>query len=886
MPARPSLSALWAAISAPGGYSEEAYQRLLQEVEDRGIDIYAGDVPDESAKVKVARYTKPLASYTDKDVCYCLREGQKHRSKVSFAYIKNDNALASPLACSQACNMCPAQYRPFAVQRDMPSRGYDRACSDAEAATIINTDIAATEANLAKLRQMIAEHGDTVAKRWQKRTKVKRADLVRAAMPDIYPSKWIEAIGNKESLFDGRVAVTDLTKPLHHQGISPRKCWLLPYLNVESICEKDRLLQLIVARTRCDAEQHLVYDLERTDMAFEHWHVKIVFNANTVVMCHEAGHVGELTPYDAERIHRGDIVGFPRAQLAFEAQRILSSFLSEMVSNLLAPGLCDPPPGFGKLEEIVTVASKTSVNSCSSYSVRAFAEPLPCDFTRLQEALQPLINAAKDDVWLMQTDVMYFRDKLSITEAAARYHKKSESMRNEHRLRGVVEVVDSALLALKVEATAIECLKFIRNCPTMPRGRALSESYKQVFGLLNSVLSGYYSAYQNGLMLLINRTPTFQEHIVLRNGKFDDTLPSIDQYYNKDRLYWSFVQLSHFSGIESCPLDHSFHLHYIEELLCSSKERDRIDQSFYDYFSRMLAINEALSQLKRHLPYGDGAILSSVWTGLLPVGYGLSPGEASCEELHTLLESLVKLPVPTVKVNSENLSRLRSMHDAATLFWDSLLAKWGIWKDLANKPMATVEAPDFMRAFRSAKHITEFQNECRRQQNAIDQAEVSSQTPQVYQVPSQSAAQSVWGTEAASTAPNKAKTKIKSRSQNVKEIVGQLEAVKLNKADETTRPTIPVKCANLNIFTRMYGMCGEAKKDVKWPDLAAAFVDASLSAVHTGGSAVTFRHPTEGSIVFHRPHPDPSVKPVWLRTMGKRLNKWFGWSGETFVERE
>ncbi|KAK4918306.1 hypothetical protein LTR49_013856 [Elasticomyces elasticus] len=762
----------------------------------------------------------------------------------------------------------PRSVSPYRRATRHPNGGYDRACSDAEAFTIISTEIAANEATLGKLRQMVFEHGDTVAKRWQKRTKVKRADLVRAAMPDVYPSKWIEAIVDEQSLFDDRVAVTNLTKPLHQKGISPRKCWLLPYLNVESICEKDRLLQLIVARTRYDAKQHLAYDLERTDIAFEHWHVKIVFNANAVVMCNEAGRVGELTPYDAERIHRGDIVGFPRAQLAFEAQRVLSSFLSEIVSNLLAPGLCDSPPGFCKLEEIVTIASKTSVNSCSSYSVRAFAEPLPCDFTRLQETLQSLINAAKDDVWLMQTDVMYFRDKLSITEASARCHKKSETMRNEHRLRGVVEVVDSALLALKVESRAIECLIYIQKCGTMHRGRTLCEPYRQVFGLLRAVLSGYYSAYQNGLTLLINRTPTFQEHIVLRDGKFNDTLPSIDHF-------------------ESCSLDHSFHLHYIEELLNSSKERDRIDQSFYDYFSRMLAINEALSQLKRHLPRGDDAILSTVWTGLLPVGYGLpAEEEASCKELHILLANLVKLPVPTAKVSSENLSRLRSMHEAAAVFWEGLLAKWGIWKDLANKPMANVEVPDFMQAFRSAKHIAEFQDECRRQQSAIDQAEVSSRTRQVYQEPSQRAMQSVWGAEAAYPARNDAVTKVKTRSQHVKETNAQLEAVKLNEADETTRPTIPVNCANLNIFTRMYGMWGEAKKDVKWPDLAAAFVDAGLSAVHIGGSAVTFRHPTKGAIVFHRPHPDPGVKPVWLRTMGKRLKKWFGWSAETFVERE
>ncbi|KAK4904697.1 hypothetical protein LTR49_025900 [Elasticomyces elasticus] len=292
----PTPGTLWASFADPESQTEAEYRQIAAEFLRRGVDLQAGDLPDENKRAKALRTTKALASYTDRDLFYAMRETQGLVNTVCYAHMQDTIALTSPLACVQSCKMCPGQYRSLAVQRCSPDKGYHRTCSDAEATTSIYNDVAVTDLNLAKLRQMITEHGDTVAVRWQKRSKTKPSDLVRAAMPDICPSKWLEAIADKQ--------------------ISPRKCWLLPYLDVENICEKDRLVQLILARVRSDAKQHLAYDLERTDMAFERWHVKILFNAHAVTMCEEAGPIAELWQYDHEQVHRGDTVGFPRAQLA------------------------------------------------------------------------------------------------------------------------------------------------------------------------------------------------------------------------------------------------------------------------------------------------------------------------------------------------------------------------------------------------------------------------------------------------------------------------------------------------------------------------------------------------------------------------------------------
>ncbi|KAK5722408.1 hypothetical protein LTR15_005638 [Elasticomyces elasticus] len=853
--APPSISTQYKIlVDAPDGYSREGMQRLLDEIKSRGIDIEAGDIPLETAQARLMRLGKGIDCWTDEDVFYELSEMFE------------------------------------VVQQATPDKGYHRACSDKEAASVIRDDIAVAESLLGTLRQMCQDQGDTIYKRWRKRNQTQRAALLRAAMPDIYPSKSIEAIADVQALFDERVSNT-ATKYLHEKKISPRKCWLVPYLNIETMVEGDRLLQLLVVRTRYGAQQHLSYDLERTDLAFVYWHVKILYNPHAVVMCEEAGNIGDLVQYDADMVHRGDVVGFPRAQLAFEAQKILYTFLTEAVKQLLAGGLCDPPPGSLALETAVAEASTISVNGRSSYNVRAFSKPLLCDFVELQEILQPLMKAVHDEMWLAQTDVMYFRDKLAIPEAAARFHKAPENMRKELLLRSIIEIVDDVNLALKFESRMDECMAAISEyAGSARRGRSMPDWYNQALSALQSAVSGYYSSYQNGLASLMARSTTFRHALVIKNGKFGARFTD-KEMYGKDRLLWSFMRLCRPSSIDQDPLERSFHLHYIDDLLQSPKERRRIDQTFYDYFSRMLALDEAVAVLKRHVPYADDGGQTSDWLNLTAIGHGLDNRKQRCRELETLLVDFVNCAVPTTKPTLSNLSWLKNMHEASSRFWEELILVWDLWREVAPRGVQPCggEAPAFMRAFKSVKHLTEFQLECDMLQSVIDRKEATSKTclkGRAHQALASTATQTVWGAEAAVQSIESVKIKVKTRSEGANDIAEQLNAVQLNEDNQATGTLIAVKHQTFSIFTRMYAVCGEAKADIKWPDLAAAFVDAGLSAVHAGGSAVTFRHPTEGAIVFHRPHPDPNVKPVWLRTMGKRLNKWFGWSAETFVERE
>lgn len=60
--------------------------------------------------------------------------------------------------------------------------------------------------------------------------------------------------------------------------------------------------------------------------------------------------------------------------------------------------------------------------------------------------------------------------------------------------------------------------------------------------------------------------------------------------------------------------------------------------------------------------------------------------------------------------------------------------------------------------------------------------------------------------------------------------------------------------------------------------------DVEFSARHGGGSAVIFEaeDAQKGKLVFRKPHPVAKIDPIMFRSVGKRMNKWFGWIRNAF----
>jgi hypothetical protein len=132
----------------------------------------------------------------------------------------------------------------------------------------------------------------------------------------------------------------------------------------------------------------------------------------------------------------------------------------------------------------------------------------------------------------------------------------------------------------------------------------------------------------------------------------------------------------------------------------------------------------------------------------------------------------------------------------------------------------------------------------------------------------------------------KPKPKTREEASVLKQELADLNIDGLEDSESQIPEKVPVKKSDFEIFCCLYPRRGGTKA-VLWDKFVDAMAKVDFVSRRSGGSAVTFEPSGvskwygQGSIVFHRPHPDSSIDPVMLNSVGKRMKKWFGWSKET-----
>lgn len=144
-------------------------------------------------------------------------------------------SAATPPTCPDACEECCDQYVPLPT-KTFPHRFRMVMHDDNQAAASVKDLIETTNDNLTYIKNMIADYGNTIAKRWQKRNTPKRAALLRAARPNMYPRKHAEF----ELMYD--VESYTEAKDQGRQGKMVslevlEEAYLIPYLDAQSLSE-------------------------------------------------------------------------------------------------------------------------------------------------------------------------------------------------------------------------------------------------------------------------------------------------------------------------------------------------------------------------------------------------------------------------------------------------------------------------------------------------------------------------------------------------------------------------------------------------------------------------------------------------------------------------
>ena len=119
------------------------------------------------------------------------------------------------------------------------------------------------------------------------------------------------------------------------------------------------------------------------------------------------------------------------------------------------------------------------------------------------------------------------------------------------------------------------------------------------------------------------------------------------------------------------------------------------------------------------------------------------------------------------------------------------------------------------------------------------------------------------------------------------------EAAEVSPERATTVPTesphtaYTIDKSSFRVFRNMFRSPDSPDQlgQVIWTDFLHAMVSIGFAAEKLQGSVWHFRTSTlvaERSIQFHEPHPSNKLPVAWARRYGRRLNRAFGWTADTF----
>ena len=686
-----------------------------------------------------------------------------------------------------------------------------------------------------------------------------------------------------------------------------------------------RLLALMHHRSHAEQSEWILFDCEQFKANFHAGRVRLEYNPHCVITYGE--NLGTLTQWNKDTAHRWDVIGYPCAFLIFKAQHVISDLLRKMIDLLLERGLDKASQGRQLWDSLVATNFTQPRHSMAElpHWDQAFSAPPSFDAQRMVDSFEVRREATVDEMCSMQSDPAYVRKMLEELEAGPYWSQYKEEDKEEQLfmvpLLSVMRYHFWDYIRMQAEAFVDTQNKYRDEIRV---GSSLPEEYDTELTELETTLKASFHTIVTNLGCLVAELPAFRQHFSLNPSGQVQINTSKQALFSTDQLFWNLAQLNGYDNEFARPP--SFHLAFIDELLSqdSGKRRARIDQVVYDLLSDLAAVDEALCAVRYHRGHEELPLKSKKGREITEraMSNRFTARITSCLRTHqahhgplwNAIREFKDLPMPGRKISRATLTRNKDLHDGLAHFWEVVRTQLKVamkQMKLNDHPVAQdVMAPVSMLLPESCRES--FEKEQEEIRRVIEKQGIL--------IPPSGISISNWNAERDQEARKKQQTKDVDPSKYIpilaeakKEPIlvrtppkPKLKSRPLTAADpepddsiqplaidddspaHTTQKGIDVSDRSICLFSRMFSSFESLRGLTRWEDFVAAMADAGCSATHNGGSAVTFVDERNncGSIVVHRPHPDPNLDPIKLRAIGKRLGRRFGWDAETFVDRK
>lgn len=712
--------------------------------------------------------------------------------------------------------------------------------------------------------------------RWKKRSKDKRAELLKRAsalLPERRGVTSMELTQSNGGDFNWEDSRTN----------EFRYAMLLPYLGLDTLKDNPAFMYALMHyRTTYSLENWASFDLHQFRNPWKLGLISIDLSPMCVVV--HGTEYGKLVSFDAASVHRGDAVGFPRAQLLLEAQANLMQLLVK-VFDLTLEGANLNNPSSTKWSAMCQEGFRSSgdVAQWSSYSNQAFSSPPTLDLDSIVSAAQIRFDAAADHLALLQTDPAYVRRYIRIMMQGAIFKSlpKTDAFMAVDRQIGFEIQSMYWWFCIKEEAEHTRDVRH-RLQDQIHRGSPLPRQYDHALASLELVLVNYMNVRGMAYRQDVVQRPGFSDYMVseVRNGRFEmrarADIGTIQDKFVTDPLFWCLLNLCA-EPDQLRSMDHAIVFTILEDHLArsSAEERARLDQFLFEKFSDLATNHQLLLTVRLSRPQnkagdGDEMLLTEnrrAWKDRL-----IRAGQLEVSPMRAaVLKQIYEATPPQGRRDALWIERHEYVHSKVSTYWSSIRA-------VAKDHMKDEVVARHMKADLDPLHQAELAKERQTVLDDIESRKVVHKPSYDFSTPSND--------EKAKQTEKKVKAKTRPEPQGKAEQPQDSSSRSQTVVVSTpSAKTVPASKRAIGIFSRMFSVeAGETDQGCDWDQFVHAMRDVGFSARNSNGSAVVFELQDQGKIIFHRPHPVAKIDLVMLKAMGKRMSKWFGWSKGSFVE--
>lgn len=810
------------------------------------------------------------------------------------AYIARGSAIKASIRHPPCeCEVCQTGFY-TAKEQYQPPFSYCRHLSEDAAKDIIRSYVEQTQEARARLTGVLMLHADVIMARWKKLSQDKRQVLLKNVAPDLEEKQWI--------LF--RYSYMDERNLILSRSQSRRRQLLLPWLSIEILkTNPATLFALLRYRTHYAPQDWAAFDYRQIALSWARGWLDVDYSAMCVVMF--GSKYGDLVDWEVGAAHRGDIVGFPRARLVMEAQAYLMKTLCNIVDNILDGFDSAQPVRTEKWQELTTTEGfkrTGEVERWSPYINQAFSAPPLLDIGYLLSLAKTRLDAMGDHLWDLQCDGAYMRRYIKILVDAKTYKKMPKSTFGALLYTSMnMEVLSYYWWRwIEIECRHVDDMHKQFGHSACP-GQPLPLQYDRALSALETILVEQVIYRTRALNDVLPVAAGFSKYWKIEHDA--DLSPGFallsrkisadtKEHLAEDPLDWCLTHML-CENYDEYHFDHAMLFAFLHDHLATatSKERARLDRVIYQILSDISTCHEILLLVRLHRPQKSCRTSEDLIESEDREGWKRLKLEADADSREPPVSAEGMIAMGSALF--EDFYQRKSLAGPNDVKWlrQSQASRAALEKFWATMRVIIKHEFDGC-AFSLAEKESLLQiisaNLSPQYINAVSSEEeiVIANTDKIESFPSTRFEDEAKSGSKAGLVTTLPRQKIKTRGEkpaNEPDIEAEAPGEDAE-PDRAVRTSISITKRAAEVFTLMFP-CEEeegACKSVNWDNFVHAMIDVGFTTRCNGGSAVLFESSNQaepgGKIVFHKPHPIAKIDPIMLRSMGKRMAKWFGWS--------